>query len=738
MKTLLIVESPAKAKKIQQLLGTNYIVKACMGHIRDLNPKNMSIDLNNNYNPEYQIMDDKKKIVSELRGYVKNVDKVLLCADPDNSGENIAYHLAIVLNLDLKDNIRAVYQEITKKAITNAINNPKQLNMNQALSYQTQRVVDRIVGYSISPILWKTIAGAISAGRVQSVAVKMILEREKEIRQFSNSCVYKTTGIFNENLNGTLNTDFNDLETARKFLLDCIKAVFKIADITKTNTKRKPQPPFTTSTLQQECGSRFNLSAKQTMQIAQKLYETGKITYMRTDSVALSEEAKEDIKAVILEEYGQDYLDIKDFKNKIKNAQEAHEAIRPTHHTEKELDTTFNELEKKIYNIIWKRTVASQMKPAEIEINTLIINISTRKELFKCVKEKILFDGYLSIYQEIKEETEDIDTGDFSSYSVGQIINRTNITTQQKYKQPPLRYTEPQLIKKLEESGIGRPSTYATIVSVIQEREYTKKETLKGEKKSIEILTLKGDKISVKTKEQVIGGEKNKLVITHIGEQVVEFLDANFVEIMDYHFTANLEKEMDKIAQGKKLWHETVDKVYKIIEPKITELSKKESIKKYKETKERILNDDIKVRITKNGPAIQQGTNIYVSITEEEYNTMNLETALQKLQEKKEEMYEGKKISISNGKYGWYAKYGEIIVSLSTGEESLEEIIEKIKEKQENQTQIKLGKKVFIIRKGQYGWYMNYNKKNYPLGKLAEKAPNLTPEECESLIKKVK
>ena len=571
-KNLLIVESPAKAKTIEKILGKDFEVKSCYGHIRDLAKDDMGIDIKNHFKPRYKVPDEKAKVVKELKHLAKKADEVWLASDEDREGESISWHLSEVLGLDPKTTKRIVFHEITKPAIEAAVKNPRSINMNLVNAQQARRVLDRIVGFELSPVLWRKIGmtGGLSAGRVQSVAVKLIVEREREINQF------KTTSNFK--IEATLaSTDINnktipfkaedgrkyEIKTAENFLQSCIGAEYTVKDIQVKPGRRTPAAPFTTSTLQQEASRKLGYGVSKTMLLAQKLYESGKITYMRTDSVSLSQTAIEDIKNAVRNCCGENFIEIRKFKNKNESAQEAHEAIRPTYmsnSTDVDPDT------KSLYDLIWKRTMASQMKDAILEKTIAKIGISTNNEELTASGEVIKFDGFLKVYIEgSDEETDEKKDGDsrLPNLNVGQKLQFQEMTAMEKFTRPPARYTEASLVKKLEELGIGRPSTYAPTISTIVKRNYVEKKDKEGNKREFTILKLKEDKIQKSIHSENTGAEKSKLFPTDLGLVVTDFLSKHFDEVMNYSFTANIEEEFDKIAEGKQQWSKMVGDFYK-------------------------------------------------------------------------------------------------------------------------------------------------------------------------------
>ena len=585
MPILVIVESPAKAKKIQSYLGSNYIVKASVGHVRQLaktGENNLGIDIANNFMPKYVIAEGKSKVVNDLKEQYKKCSDVILAADQDREGEAIAWHVAQLLGI--KEPKRMVFHEITKKALQNAVNNLRTIDYNLVNAQQARAVLDKLVGYEISPVLWKHVQYGLSAGRVQSSALKLVNERETLIENFESKTYWKTDGIFDDGLIGTLNKNFDAKNVCKDFLEKCKTAKFTIGNIEKKKVKRYPSAPFITSTLQQEAGRKLEQGSKAIMANAQTLYENGFITYHRTDSVTLSDDIVSDIKKYVSANYGENYVNIRKYKNKSKNAQEAHEAIRPTDIYRVNIDDVdgMTTQHKKLYEIIWKRTMASQMAPCEVEMWSLKIDLSNTVEYFVAKAEKIIFPGFKVVYD--YEETDD-DNDDkendtktnknlkiIEKLQIGALLNMKEITSTEKFTKPTPRFSEPNLVKKMEELGIGRPSTFASIITTIQERKYVIKETRKGKKVPYEIMFLKGNIINEKKGETTMEAEKNKLFITDIGKIVSKFLEEQFSNIVDYNFTSNIENELDIVANGKKKWNDVVKVVYDEFHPNVAKL----------------------------------------------------------------------------------------------------------------------------------------------------------------------
>ena len=575
-KNLVIVESPAKAKTIEKFLGKDFKVMSSYGHIRDLKKKELSID-DQTLEPEYEIPEEKTKLVADLQAKADKAEKVWLASDEDREGEAISWHLCEVLGLDKQKTNRIVFHEITKPAILEAIEHPRHVNMNLVNAQQARRVLDRLVGFKLSPVLWRKVKPALSAGRVQSVAVRLIVEREREIQNFQSEVYYSVNGVFAitnpdgsaSEVKALLGNRFKTEAEVIAFLEKCKEATFTVENIQKKPVKRTPAPPFTTSTLQQEAARKLGFSVSQTMMVAQHLYESGQITYMRTDSVNLSKLCLGASKGEIVRLYGEDYSKVRQYHTNAKGAQEAHEAIRPTYMEQMEIEGTAQE--KRLYELIWKRTIASQMADAEIEKTTVNIEVSGINETFVAQGEVVKFDGFIKVY---RESSDDDDQQDEFSHILpplkkGQTLTRRDIIATERFSQGPQRYTEASLVHKMEELGIGRPSTYAPTISTIQQREYVQKGDKKGEERSYSLYQLKGKQISQKTRKEQIGSEKGKLIPTDIGTVVNDFLMENFKEIMDYNFTAKVEQDFDKIAEGDEKWTDMMKTFYKHFEPTV-------------------------------------------------------------------------------------------------------------------------------------------------------------------------
>lgn len=759
---LVIVESPAKAKTIEKFLGNDYKVMSSYGHIRDLKKKELSIN-EKTLEPYYEIPEEKKKLVSDLKKNAKAAKQIWLASDEDREGEAISWHLCEVLGLDEQNTNRIVFHEITKPAILDAIKHPRHLDMNLVNAQQARRVLDRLVGFKLSPVLWRKVKPALSAGRVQSVAVRLIVEREREIQNFKSEPYYRINAIFtltNEQGNisevkAELDKRFKSHEEATAFLEKCKDATFTVSAISKKPLKRTPAPPFTTSTLQQEAARKLGFTVSQTMMVAQHLYESGKITYMRTDSVNLSSLCINASKDEIIKLYGKEYSKPRKYVTHSKGAQEAHEAIRPTYMSDTEIEGTSQE--KRLYNLIWKRTAASQMADAQIEKTTVTINMSNSDEKFIANGEVVVFDGFLKVYFESTDDEEN--TQEDSSHTLpvlkdGDQLERREITSTERFSQAPNRYTEASLVKKLEELGIGRPSTYAPTISTIQQRDYVQKGDNKGEERSYTIDTLKGIKIASRTKKEMVGNEKGKLLPTDIGIVVNDFLMENFPSIMDYNFTAKVEEQFDQIAEGKEQWTDMMHKFDKDFEPTVEHVMNSRSAHK---AGERELGKDPKsgkpvfVKIGRFGPVVQIGSaddkekpRFSQLPADKSMETITLEEALElfKLPRTVGE-FEGTPVVIGAGRFGPYIMHNKKYVSLPKTEDpmtvSLDTAIELIHQKrvQEEQRHIKKFDEdpSMEILNGRYGPYIARDGKNYRIPKnLHDKAKDLTYEECMKIV----
>jgi len=750
---LVIVESPAKAKTIKKFLGNNYLVKSSYGHVRDL-AKKEGIETDKNYKPKYIIPDDKKSVVKELKDEAKNSKIVWLATDEDREGEAIAWHLYQVLELSPEKTRRIVFHEITKSAIQNAIKNPRSIDINLVNAQQARRILDRLVGFELSPVLWRKIRPSLSAGRVQSAAVRLIVEREREIINFKSTSSYKVAGFFSngkEEFKAEISKKLSKEEEAKQLLQNCKNATFKVSDITKKPSKKHPAPPFTTSTLQQEASRKLGFSVSRTMTIAQKLYEAGKITYMRTDSVNLSKAAMASASDVIENEYGAKYKKTRQYTTKSKGAQEAHEAIRPTFLENQSV--TGSEAEKKLYNLIWKRTIASQMSDAELEKTNVKIDISNDNNQFIASGEVVKFDGFLKVYFESTDNEEEQESrGLLPKLTEGQEVDYKQIKAIQRFTHHPPRYTEASLVKKMEELGIGRPSTYAPTISTIQNRGYVLREDRPGTPREYKEIIL-DENLREETKTEMAGAEKKKLFPNDIGMVVNDFLKKNFPEVINYNFTAEVEQQFDKIAQGYIEWSKMIDEFYKTFHKKVEDTLENAE----RDSGTRVLGTDpktgrqVSAKIGPYGPMVQLGTKEeeekpkFASLQKGQHlETITLEEAL-KLFELPREVgeYEGKKVTVGIGRFGPYVKHDGKYASLKKGIDdpfkiTLDRAIELIEEKKERERkkQVKTftKDKDLQILKGRYGPYISYKKSNYriPKGKEAEK---LTLKDCYEIIK---
>lgn len=761
-KKLVIVESPAKAKTIGKFLGDDFKVLSSYGHIRDLKSKEFSIDIDNNYKPEYAVPADKKKLVSELKSAAKKADSILLASDEDREGEAIAWHLFEVLDLKPENTKRIVFHEITKSAIQNAIENPRDIDTHLVDAQQARRILDRIVGFELSPVLWRKIKPALSAGRVQSVAVRLIVEREREINNFTSEASFRVIALFilpdgTTVLKAELAKRLKTEEEALAFLESCKNAQFRIDDISKKPLKKSPAPPFTTSTLQQEASRKLGYSVSQTMMLAQRLYEAGFITYMRTDSVNLSDLALGTTKEEIQKTYGEDYYKFRRYHTKSKGAQEAHEAIRPTYMSQTEI--TASAQEKKLYDLIYKRTIACQMADAQLERTTITIVAEGVKEKFQAVGEVIVFDGFLHVYLEGSDDEGEKEQGEslLPPVSVNDPLNLKEITATERFSQRPPRYTEASLVRRMEELGIGRPSTYAPTIQTIQNREYVVKGDKEGVKRDYQVLTLKDNKIKNQQKSEIAGADRNKLMPTDIGSVVNDFLIEYFPQILDYNFTANVEKEFDVIAEGKLSWTKAIDSFYKMFHPIVEATS---AIKTEHKVGERLLGTDPKsnkpvfVKIGRYGPVVQIGQATtedgkkgekpqFASLLKgQSIETITLEEAL-KLFDLPRTVgeYEGKEIVAAIGRFGPFIRHDGKFVSIPKElnpmtinvEESIELIEDKRKKEKERFIKSFEEEPGLEVLNGRYGPYIAFNKKNYRIPKGKE-AASLTLEEVREII----
>ena len=755
-KNLVIVESPAKAKTIEKFLGKDFEVLSSYGHIRDLKKKDFSVDIEHNYKPIYEIPADKKKLVETLKQEADKADMVWLASDEDREGEAIAWHLFEVLKLKPEKTKRIVFHEITKDAILHAIENPRDIDLNRVDAQQARRVLDRIVGFELSPVLWKKVKPALSAGRVQSVAVRLIVEREREISAFKPEAAYRVIGEFllpgGELLKAELSQRLKTEDEAKALLEACKTAQFSIGDVTVKPAKKSPAAPFTTSTLQQEAARKLGFSVAQTMMVAQRLYEAGHITYMRTDSVNLSSLAINTTKDEIVKTLGERYLHIRNYHTHTKGAQEAHEAIRPTYISHHEINASSQE--KRLYELIWKRTIASQMSDAELEKTTATIAVSGRKEHFVAVGEVLKFDGFLKVYMESTDDESDAEGNDkmLPALAKGDVLTLSSVTATERFSQAPARYTEASLVRKLEELGIGRPSTYAPPISTIQQREYVEKGDRKGTERKYRMLTLHDGKIESGEKTELTGADKGKLLPTDIGVVVNDFLTEYFPDILNYNFTANVEQQFDDIAEGKTVWNDEIDHFYKLFHPVVESAL---ALRLEHKVGERVLGTDpksgrpVSVKIGRFGPLVQIGTPedtekpLFASLLKgQSMSTITLEEAL-KLFDLPRTLgdFEGKTVVVGIGRFGPYIRHDGKYVSLpkefTPQGVSLEDAIILIQQKREQESQ-RLIKKFdeddeLELLNGRFGPYIAYKKKNYKLPKGSEPAL-LTFADCMKIV----
>ena len=762
---LVIVESPAKAKTIERFLGKEYMVKSSFGHIRDLAKKGLGIDLENKFEPLYEIPEDKRKVVDDLSRLARSVKTVWLASDEDREGEAIAWHLAKVLELPIDRTKRIVFHEITQRAILNAIENPRTIDMNLVNAQQARRVLDRLVGFELSPVLWKKVRPALSAGRVQSVAVRLIVEREREIISFKSTALYRVVAQFYATedpsqtiFKATLLRSFDTREQAEQFLNDCIGEEFVVGKIEEKPVQRYAAAPFTTSTLQQEASRKLGMSVSQTMSVAQRLYEQGLITYMRTDSVNLSQMAISQCKNEITRLFGAKYSNPHNYKTKSKGAQEAHEAIRPSYIERQEIEGTA--AEKRLYELIWKRTVASQMVPAELDRTQIVVDLKRRSEQFVATGEIVRFDGFMRLYSEAVDEdvAQEGEGGILPKMSVGDALTATTITASERYTQSPARYNEAALVKRLEELGIGRPSTYAPTITTIINRGYVVKQSRDGQKRQTEQLTLSNGKIQAKMVTESYGKEKNRLAPTDIGMVVNDYLESQFSTIMDYHFTANVEKEFDRIADGDITWHTMIGDFYDPFHKLVDAAVGTQSDRSQQAT--RVLGIDpktgltVKARIGRYGPMVElEGKDgekgQFASLMKGQLiESITLEEALElfALPRNLGEL-DGEPLMVGVGKFGPYVRHGKTFASLAKGDdpytitrERAEALLQENNEKQRAAaTPLRTFEEdaTMVIKSGQYGPYISHNGKNYRLPKGA-KIESLTYVECQRIIAKTK
>ena len=752
---LVIVESPAKAKTIEKYLGVNYKVASSFGHISDLPSKNIGIDIENDFKPKYEVSSDKKTIVKNLKDLVKKSKTVWLASDEDREGEAIAWHLFRTLKLDADNTKRIVFNEITKSAITNAINNPRSINYDLVDAQQARRVLDRIVGYELSPVLWRKVKGGLSAGRVQSVAVRLIVEKEREIRNYVSASTYKVEAIF-KNSNGKefvarLSNEFKSKDDAIDYLNSTTESTFKVSEIVKKPVKKSAPAPFTTSTLQQEASRKLSFPVSKTMSVAQRLYESGHITYMRTDSVNLSNFAIDEAKKQVVKNFGESYANPKNFSTKAKGAQQAHEAVRPTNF-DMSPDNVKDYDQKRLYQLILNRTLASQMKPAELEKTNIKISSSNRSELFTANGEVIKFDGYLKLYQVSKDDGSAEDDGILPRFNENEILNSEKLFAIQKFSRPPYRYSEASLVKKLEELGIGRPSTYAPTISTVQNRGYVEKGSTEAKSRNVIKVSISNGVIFENTLSEKFGSDKGKLIPTDIGMIVTDFLKNHFEYIMDYNFTAKVEQDFDSIASGKKDWTEMMKSFYGKFHPVVEDVQQNAT----RESGKRVLGShpengkEVSVRLGKFGPMIQIGTvddeekPKFASLPQDfQIESVTLDQALSLFELPRIlGEFQGETLEANNGRYGPYIKFGKKFVSIPAGKSptsiSLEDAIVIIENKIKADAPVHVYENMDVQKgKGRFGPYIKWNNIFINVNKKYD-WDNLSIDDIEELIEEKK
>ena len=752
---LVIVESPAKAKTIEKYLGLNYKVASSFGHISDLPSKNIGIDIENDFKPKYEVSSDKKTIVKNLKDLVKKSKTVWLASDEDREGEAIAWHLFRTLKLDADNTKRIVFNEITKSAITNAINNPRSINYDLVDAQQARRVLDRIVGYELSPVLWRKVRGGLSAGRVQSVAVRLIVEKEREIRNYVSASTYKVEAIF-KNSNGKefvarLSNEFKSKDDAIDYLNSTTESTFKVSEIVKKPVKKSAPAPFTTSTLQQEASRKLSFPVSKTMSVAQRLYESGHITYMRTDSVNLSNLAIDEAKKQVVKNFGEAYANPKNFSTKAKGAQQAHEAVRPTNF-DMSPDNVKDYDQKRLYQLILNRTLASQMKPAELEKTNIKISSSNRSELFTANGEVIKFDGYLKLYQVSKDDDSAEDDRILPRFKEDEILNLEELFATQKFSRPPYRYSEASLVKKLEELGIGRPSTYAPTISTVQNRGYVEKGSTEAKSRKVIKVSISNGVISENTLSEKFGSDKGKLIPTDIGMIVTDFLKNHFEYIMDYNFTAKVEQDFDSIASGKKNWTEMMKSFYGKFHPVVEDVQQNAT----RESGKRVLGShpengkEVSVRLGKFGPMVQIGTvddeekPKFASLPQDfQIESVTLDQALSLFELPRTlGEFQGETLEANNGRYGPYIKFGKKFVSIPAGKSptsiSLEDAIVIIEDKIKADAPIHVYENMDVQKgKGRFGPYIKWNNIFINVNKKYD-WDNLSIDDIEELIEEKK
>jgi DNA topoisomerase-1 len=749
-KNLVIVESPAKAKTIEKFLGKDFKVESSFGHIADLPSKELGVDVEGDFKPKYEVSKDKKAVVKKLKDLSKKAETVWLASDEDREGEAIAWHLSETLKLDKDKTKRIVFHEITKDAILKAINNPRGIDYDLVDAQQARRVLDRIVGYELSPVLWRKVKGGLSAGRVQSVSVRLIVEKEREIQGFTPEASYRIDAEFSnedgQTFKAKLPKNFKTKAEAQKFLEKNATGHFKVADLQKKPAKKSPAAPFTTSTLQQEASRKLYFSVSKTMTLAQRLYEAGLITYMRTDSVNLSDEARKGAEAEIKNAFGEAYSKPRNYKGKAKGAQEAHEAIRPTNFATHSVDIDRDQA--RLYDLIWKRAIASQMSEAELERTNVKISASTHNETFTANGEVITFDGFLKVYLEGTDDEDEEQDGMLPAMKVNETLINNYITATERYTRPPARYTEASLVKKLEELGIGRPSTYAPTISTIQNRNYVEKGTIDGEERKYTQLILKNGKLEDKTLTEKVGSDKGKLVPTDIGMIVTDFLVNHFEQILDYNFTAKVEADFDEIAEGKENWTNVIKSFYQEFHPIVEDVKENAD----RESGERILGEDpvsgkqVSVRLGRFGPMVQIGTvddeekPQFASLSpDQQLASITYDEAMDLFQLPKTlGEYQGEEVQVNNGRFGPYVKFGDAFVSLPKGVDplsvELDDAIVLIKEKQKADAPIYIYKDLPVQKgKGRFGPFIKWNNMFINVNKKYD-WDNLSDEDIIELI----
>ena len=749
-KNLVIVESATKAKTIEKILGQDFKVVSCVGHISDLPVKELGVDVDNDFKPKYIIPTEKKPVIKDLKKFVSESDKVWLASDEDREGEAIAWHLYENLNLTNKDYDRIVFHEITKNAILTALDSPREINYNLVNAQQARRVLDRLVGYELSPVLWRKVKTGLSAGRVQSVSVRLIVEKEREIKNFLTNSTFKSIGIFKNssgvNLKAELNNKFDSADEVKAFLQKNINSTYTVSNVEKKPAKKSPTPPFTTSTLQQEASRKLGFGVTRTMSTAQKLYEAGLITYMRTDSVTISEEAKTSILSKIESKYGDSYVNLRNYKNKNKSAQEAHEAVRPTDISVEDISSDYDQ--QRLYQLIWRRTISSQMSDAQIERTVVNIDSNSFDQIFIARGEVIKFDGFLRVYNEGTDDEVQEEKGILPQLNVNENLDLVNIISRESFSRPPSRYTEASLVKKLEELGIGRPATYATTISTIQNRGYVSKGENEGQERTYKSIELKNGNIIESTSTEKTGSNKGKLVPTDIGIIVNDFLVDNFNNILDYGFTAEVEKSFDKIAEGNQNWTDIIKQFYTDFHTNVNIV--KDTAER--QSGEKILGEDpvsgrvVKVRLGKFGPIAQIGTiddedkPIFASLTkDQQLDTITLNEALELFKFPKEiGTYKGETVTVNNGRYGPYLKYSSKSISIPKEIDphsvNIDSAIPLIDEKLKSDEPIHIYNDLPVIKgKGRFGPFIKWNEMFINVNKTYD-FDNLTVENIEELI----